>query len=155
MIFRKYPIFVSRFVRANSSAGPERLPYKQDVGGSNPSSPTDKALFFRAFFVFVHFDIYPNNISLHPRLFPISFSTRILSNMFRTFSGEDDLFSCLGLQQLLQTLLHERSIGFAAKLFHGKSHDFPHVFRTLRSGLLNNHFQSIDYFLFCQLLRQI
>src|SRR5262249_31946675 len=27
------------YVRANSSAGPERLPYTQDVGGSNPSSP--------------------------------------------------------------------------------------------------------------------
>src|SRR5919108_2647338 len=25
---------------ANSSAGSERLPYTQDVGGSNPSSPT-------------------------------------------------------------------------------------------------------------------
>src|ERR671925_1918385 len=25
--------------RANSSAGSERLPYTQDVGGSNPSSP--------------------------------------------------------------------------------------------------------------------
>ena len=27
-------------LRANSSAGSERLPYTQDVGGSNPSSPT-------------------------------------------------------------------------------------------------------------------
>ena len=26
--------------RANSSVGSERLPYKQEVGGSNPSSPT-------------------------------------------------------------------------------------------------------------------
>ena len=29
-------------VRAVSSAGSERLPYKQDVGGSSPSSPTKK-----------------------------------------------------------------------------------------------------------------
>lgn len=29
-------------VRAVSSAGSERLPYKQDVGGSNPSLPTNK-----------------------------------------------------------------------------------------------------------------
>lgn len=46
---------MSRFVRANSSAGPERLPYKQDVGGSNPSSPTDKALIFQGFFCFRSF----------------------------------------------------------------------------------------------------
>lgn len=25
--------------RANSSVGPERLPYKQEVAGSNPASP--------------------------------------------------------------------------------------------------------------------
>ena len=29
--------------RALSSAGSERLPYKQRVGGSNPSAPTNKA----------------------------------------------------------------------------------------------------------------
>src|SRR5581483_10546157 len=29
----------TRMRRANSSAGSERLPYTQDVGGSNPSSP--------------------------------------------------------------------------------------------------------------------
>jgi hypothetical protein len=28
--------------RAHSSVGSERLPYKQDVGGSNPSVPTSK-----------------------------------------------------------------------------------------------------------------
>ena len=27
--------------RANSSVGPERLPYKQEVAGSNPASPMD------------------------------------------------------------------------------------------------------------------
>lgn len=29
-----------RWDRANSSVGPEHLPYKQGVGGSNPPSPT-------------------------------------------------------------------------------------------------------------------
>ena len=33
-------IFASAFARAFSSAGSEHLPYKQRVGGSNPSTPT-------------------------------------------------------------------------------------------------------------------
>ena len=31
---------------ALSSAGSERLPYKQRVGGSNPSAPTNKTVVF-------------------------------------------------------------------------------------------------------------
>ena len=40
--------------RALSSAGSERLPYKQRVGGSTPSAPTRKNAFLRcreAFFI--------------------------------------------------------------------------------------------------------
>ena len=43
-------------IRAISSAGSEHLPYKQRVGGSNPSSPTkevnQKICFF---FCYIHF----------------------------------------------------------------------------------------------------
>ena len=38
-------------VRAVSSAGSERLPYKQDVGGSNTSLPTFKDAIYSVFFV--------------------------------------------------------------------------------------------------------
>lgn len=55
MFLKKYPIFVSLFEGANSSAGPERLPYKQDVGGSNPSSPTTLKPCFQGFFCFRSF----------------------------------------------------------------------------------------------------
>ena len=34
-------------LRAFSSAGSERLPYKQRVGGSNPSTPTNYDIVFR------------------------------------------------------------------------------------------------------------
>ena len=43
---KRKPYLCTRFpqkggrVRANSAVGSERLPYKQKVGGSNPSSPT-------------------------------------------------------------------------------------------------------------------
>ena len=43
--------------RAFSSAGLEHLPYKQRVGGSNPSTPTSKqnaGQFVRHFFVYCH-----------------------------------------------------------------------------------------------------
>ena len=33
-----------------SSVGSERLPYKQDVGGSNPSFPTKKHSYYECFF---------------------------------------------------------------------------------------------------------
>ncbi len=36
-----------RRTRAFSSAGSEHLPYKQRVGGSNPSTPTQKKAFHR------------------------------------------------------------------------------------------------------------
>ena len=48
----------SQAERELSSVGSERLPYKQRVGGSNPSAPTSEKLenqslgFFRGFFVF-------------------------------------------------------------------------------------------------------
>ena len=37
-------LFKGKRTRALSSAGSERLPYKQRVGGSNPSAPTTKHL---------------------------------------------------------------------------------------------------------------
>ena len=37
---------LSKGNRALSSAGSERLPYKQRVGGSNPSAPTNKTVVF-------------------------------------------------------------------------------------------------------------
>lgn len=44
VVLKKSRIFASlNDVRAVSSAGSERLPYKQDVGGSNPSLPTEKS----------------------------------------------------------------------------------------------------------------
>ena len=38
---RTFATLLNRRERALSSAGSERLPYKQRVGGSNPSAPTD------------------------------------------------------------------------------------------------------------------
>ena len=37
---RTFATLLKRRERALSSAGSERLPYKQRVGGSNPSAPT-------------------------------------------------------------------------------------------------------------------
>ena len=61
---RTFATLLKRRGRALSSAGSERLPYKQRVGGSNPSAPTEKwkasvgclfvFLFMRVFF----FDIF-------------------------------------------------------------------------------------------------
>ena len=39
-----------RKARAFSSAGSEHVPYKQRVGGSNPSTPTKKRVSFEALF---------------------------------------------------------------------------------------------------------
>ena len=50
-----------RQVRAFSSAGLEHLPYKQRVGGSNPSTPTTEPASpqdGRLFFVSLHFVSY-------------------------------------------------------------------------------------------------
>ena len=46
--FVKYALSLWRFKKggwAFSSAGSEHLPYKQRVGGSNPSTPTDSSSF--------------------------------------------------------------------------------------------------------------
>ena len=44
-----------RKVRALSSAGLEHLPYKQRVGGSNPSTPTKKScISLQDFFLFLN-----------------------------------------------------------------------------------------------------
>ena len=40
--------------RAFSSAGSEHLPYKQRVGGSNPSTPTDKKSAESRLFLFLY-----------------------------------------------------------------------------------------------------
>jgi hypothetical protein len=40
-----------------SSVGSERLPYKQDVGGSNPSFPTKALQKCKAFFCFRTFSV--------------------------------------------------------------------------------------------------
>ena len=61
---RTFATLLKRRERALSSAGSERLPYKQRVGGSNPSAPTEKwkasigCLF--CFFIYAHvfFDIF-------------------------------------------------------------------------------------------------
>ncbi len=46
--------------RALSSAGSERLPYKQRVGGSNPSAPTVKTTMSSAiWWFFVYYKIRP------------------------------------------------------------------------------------------------
>ena len=50
-------------MRALSSAGLERLPYKQRVGGSNPSAPTEIETLheiFRAVFRFCVKNYFPN-----------------------------------------------------------------------------------------------
>jgi len=41
-----------------SSAGSEHLPYKQRVGGSNPSTPTLSPDYFGTFFCLIFFIIY-------------------------------------------------------------------------------------------------
>ncbi len=42
-----FAALLKRKCRAFSSAGSEHLPYKQRVGGSNPSTPTTKTIRFR------------------------------------------------------------------------------------------------------------
>ena len=42
--------------REFSSAGSEHLPYKQRVGGSNPSTPTDKRSLMAAFYHFIPYN---------------------------------------------------------------------------------------------------
>ena len=38
----KFNLYLHSLLRGFSSAGSEHLPYKQRVGGSNPSTPTKK-----------------------------------------------------------------------------------------------------------------
>ena len=63
-----FSLFLRTFAPANtkgalSSAGLEHLPYKQRVGGSNPSAPTTKefqnilGLFFVNSLIFITFDL--------------------------------------------------------------------------------------------------
>ena len=64
-----------RKARAFSSAGLEHLPYKQRVGGSNPSTPTKKSseMFSELFLYFVlppsSLNLPPSYIVLHPSSF--------------------------------------------------------------------------------------
>lgn len=52
----KTPYLCTRLteVRALSSVGLERLPYKQRVGGSNPSAPTKKSAIIRLRIFYIH-----------------------------------------------------------------------------------------------------
>ena len=50
--------------RAFSSAGSEHLPYKQRVGGSNPSTPTKKASLLRGFFFLYNTHFTSRNITI-------------------------------------------------------------------------------------------
>ena len=54
--------------RAFSSAGSEHLPYKQGVGGSNPSTPTIKikhlSIYFGECFFYIQYDILLSGIIL-------------------------------------------------------------------------------------------
>jgi hypothetical protein len=64
-------------IRAISSAGSEHLPYKQRVGGSNPSSPTRKkdVSFGILFFVFIEF----GNVGLLKDKEAVSWRNNLLS----------------------------------------------------------------------------
>jgi hypothetical protein len=55
--------------RELSSAGSEHLPYKQRVGGSNPSAPTKKTIRDDGFFVSKSFLMTIERYSLHSILF--------------------------------------------------------------------------------------
>ncbi len=49
-------------IRAFSSAGSEHLPYKQRVGGSNPSTPTrEEQENLLLFFLFMHYAVFSWN----------------------------------------------------------------------------------------------
>ena len=60
-VYRIWRIFASLLKkrRAFSSAGSEHLPYKQRVGGSNPSTPTKKSFAFaKLFFLSLFLSLY-------------------------------------------------------------------------------------------------
>ncbi len=87
---------MSRFVRANSSVGPERLPYKQDVGGSNPSSPTEKALFSGLFsFSFISTS-FRTIFHFIPDFFPFLSPHKFSRTCFAHFPGKMFFFHDYG-----------------------------------------------------------
>ncbi len=50
--------------RAFSSAGSEHLPYKQRVGGSNPSTPTKKSSYIKKLLLFL-FSAIPDGLKTY------------------------------------------------------------------------------------------
>ena len=66
-VYRIWRIFASLLKkrRAFSSAGSEHLPYKQRVGGSNPSTPTKKSFAFAKLFFYLFFSVYTLYIILY------------------------------------------------------------------------------------------
>ena len=58
-------------MREFSSAGSEHLPYKQRVGGSNPSTPTNEKQSDGLLF-FVYGSILPSILTFPPRPLPLS-----------------------------------------------------------------------------------
>ncbi len=85
----------TRFQKAGalSSAGLEHLPYKQRVGGSNPSAPTTKefqnilGLFFVNSLIFITFDLrsyvgYILEMKINLNLFCISLDLHYLCSTF-------------------------------------------------------------------------
>ena len=80
---RQRPPPKRKIIRAFSSAGSEHLPYKQRVGGSNPSTPTiEKIVWFPdSLFLFRNQRVYPRfqklfQSKLTSLQFPISSATR-------------------------------------------------------------------------------
>ncbi len=82
-------------VRAFSSAGLEHLPYKQRVGGSNPSTPTSKG--FNVFGILKPFNFFPLCLSsFHFQLWQVadtltgSYEELVLP---KTVRGQKDCFA--------------------------------------------------------------
>lgn len=69
-------IFASAKAREHSSVGLERLPYKQRVGGSTPSAPTEKTVTLsNRFFLFLYIE------GFHEALYNLCF-TGMLARIF-------------------------------------------------------------------------
>ena len=76
--------------REFSSAGSEHLPYKQRVGGSNPSTPTkQKSNLFGLLFCFVGAS---SQLYLHSHPIPLPLAKEGVFDFFSVFSG---CFFCL------------------------------------------------------------
>ena len=81
--------------RAFSSAGSERLPYKQRVGGSNPSTPTTKnqalvdssvsAFFYSWLSSTKHLSVTEENSSVAWKIFALNQKDIRYNNFFNTF----------------------------------------------------------------------